>query len=342
MNVNIEDLRKEAMGQAQGALILNTAYIGVTNGLFVTLAKLGSATTAQLAEAANRDPGYVVRWCDAAYAFQFLDETQPGVFTLTEKGDAFRPDVPGTLAPFALQSILSAHMAERAAGLMPSGERPGEKVLAERATVLPWFGPMLELNFGPLFENQVLPNVPAYEEVDKRGGLAVDLGCGNGWYLRRLAQRFHNMRGVGLDGFEENIRQAAEKAEEEHLSDRLQFKAGDIHQFTIDEPVDLIAMNRALHHVWDEKENVFQILRQHLKPGGVAVIWEPNWPADREKLRERTMRPMAYQNMMEHIQGNHFLRPDEVADQFRSVDMEPQIFLLADGREAVITGTRKS
>ena len=150
------------------------------------------------------------------------------------------------------------------------------------------------------------------------------------------------MRGVGLDGFEENIRQAAEKAEEEHLSDRLQFKAGDIHQFTIDEPVDLIAMNRALHHVWDEKENVFQILRQHLKPGGVAVIWEPNWPADREKLRERTMRPMAYQNMMEHIQGNHFLRPDEVADQFRSVDMEPQIFLLADGREAVITGTRKS
>ena len=36
------------------------------------------------------------------------------------------------------------HMAERAAELMRSGERPGEQVLSERQTILPWFGPMLE------------------------------------------------------------------------------------------------------------------------------------------------------------------------------------------------------
>jgi hypothetical protein len=48
---------------------------------------------------------------------------------------------------------------------------------------------MLEANFGTLFEREILPAVPAFAEVAERGGLVVDLGCGNDWYLRRLAAR---------------------------------------------------------------------------------------------------------------------------------------------------------
>lgn len=342
MTTENQELRQRVMGQAQGALVLNIAYIGVVNGLFSTLARLETATAARLAEAAEKDAAYVERWCDSAYAFEFVDEVEPGLFRLTELGNAFRPDVPGTLMPFAVQSVLSAHMAERAAGLMPSGERPGEKVLAERETVLPWFGPMLEYQFGPLLEQQILPKVPAFSEVDRRGGIAVDLGCGNGWYLRRLAQRFPHLRGVGLDGFEENIGQAARLASAEGVGERLCFRQGDIHHFSIDEPVDLIAMNRALHHVWDQKENVFRILREHLRPGGMAVIWEPNWPEQRTALRDPGRRPMAFQNLAEHIQGNHFLRPEAIAAQFREVGMEPEVFLFADDREAVVVGVRKA
>ncbi|NIR99446.1 MAG: class I SAM-dependent methyltransferase, partial [Gammaproteobacteria bacterium] len=72
----------------------------------------------ELARAAGQDPAYVRRWCDAAYAFELLEEVRPGVFRLTETGGAFCPDAPGTLMPFAVQHMISAHMAERAAGLM--------------------------------------------------------------------------------------------------------------------------------------------------------------------------------------------------------------------------------
>lgn len=335
-----QELRKQIMKQAQGALALNVAYIGVVNGLFSALADLHDADSGQLAQAVAKDPDYVLRWCDSAYAFGLLDEAAPGRFRLSELGDAFRPEAPGTLMPFAVRSVLSAHMAERAAGLMASGERPGEKVLGERETLLPWFGPMLEHSFGPLLASEILDKVPAYRDVDQRGGLAVDLGCGNGWYLRRLAQRYDNLRGIGLDGFDENIRQATQLAAEEGMADRLQFRAGDLHRFTSEEPADLIAMNRALHHVWDEKENVFRILKQHLKPGGAAVIWEPNWPAQRSALREPGRRAMAFQNLAEHVQGNHFLRPEEIAAEFEAVGMEPSIYLFADDREAVVTGRR--
>ncbi len=335
-----KEQRERVMGQAQGAVAIEIAFIGVANGLLLQLERLGQATTDELSIAAGVDAGYVARWCDAAYAFGYLSESQ-GVFRLTDLGSAFRPDVPGTLMPFAVQSVLSAHMAERAATYMKTGERPGEKVLAERESILPWFGAMLEGSFGPMFEQHILPQIPAFAEIEARRGVAVDLGCGNGWYLRRLAARFPHIRGIGLDGFAENVRQAQERAVAAGLGERLHFQVGDIYHYTVSEQVDLIAMTRALHHVWDQKEKVFGILRDSLRPGGVAVIWEPSWPVQRADLTQPGRRMMAFQNLTEHVQGNHFLRPDEIADAFRQVGLTPSVHLFVNGNEAVVVG-RKS
>jgi len=335
----LDEMRQQVMQQAQGAMGLSLAFVGVHNGLFEALTEPG--TVEELAERAKVDAGYVRRWCDAAYAFGYLD-AEGEVFRLSELGAAFRPSAPGTLMPFAVQSVLTAHMAERAAGLMASGERPGERVLGERPTILPWFGPMLEASFAGFFEREILPAVDVYASLDTRGGVAVDLGCGNGWYLRALASRFANVRGIGLDGFEENIRQATEAARREGLSSRLSFRAGDLHRYTVDEPVDLVAMNRALHHVWDRHGEVFAKLYDALRPGGAVVIWEPRWPDDRAQLRDGRRRAMAFQNLSEHVQGNHFLRPEEIESAMRSAGLEPKTWLFGDGTEAVIVGRRPS
>jgi trans-aconitate methyltransferase len=336
------EIRKRVLSSARGAAMLHLAYVGVTGGLFVALRALDRGTPQAIAKEAGRDPGYVARWCDAAYAFELLREAEDGVFELTSLGEAFLPDVPGTVMPMAVGAVLGAHMAERASGLMTSGERPGESVLAERETILPWFGPMLEMQFGPFFEAQIAGSLDAFAEIDARGGTVVDLGCGNGWYLRRLAGRYPKIRGVGLDGFEANINAAKERAEGEGFADRLSFEIGDLHHFSVDEPVDAIAMNRALHHVWNEKGNVFRILREHLVPGGSAIIWEPAWPEDRAALRADAMRPMAFQNLAEHVQGNHFLRPAEIAKELEASGFDASIQLFAEGREAVVVGVKRS
>ncbi|HQU16484.1 MAG: methyltransferase type 11 [Chromatiales bacterium 21-64-14] len=340
MTTNDLEWREQAAAQLHGTLALSVAYIGVVNGLFAALDDLDGAGPTVLAKTAGMDVGYVTRWCDAAYAFGLLDEADAARFTVTELGRAYRGNSLGTLMPFAVRAMLSTHMAERAAALMRSGERPGDGVLAERETVVPWFGPMLEHQFGGFFEREILPSLPAYREVDRRGGLAVDLGCGNGWYVRRLVARYPGLRGLGLDAMAENITQAAELAQAAGIADRLRFETGDIHDFQSLEPADLIAMNRALHHVWHDRENVFRIIHDHLKPGGYAVIWEPNWPVERSALRMPGRAGMAFQNLAEHVQGNHLLRPDEIAAQFRKVGMEPEIYLFADGGEAVITAVR--
>ncbi|MDE1943383.1 MAG: class I SAM-dependent methyltransferase [Betaproteobacteria bacterium] len=335
-----DTLKTQFRQQAQGALGLYIAFIGVSAGLFSTLHRLQAASAHTLAEAGGLDAGYVARWCDAAYAFGYL-EAEGDLFRLGPAGDAMRPEAPDSLMPLAVQSVLSAHMAERAAGLMRSGERPGESVLGERDTILPWFGPMLESNFATLFETTICPAVPVFQQADAQGGLALDLGCGNGWYLRALARHYPRLRGLGLDGFAENVAQARARAQAEGLAARLQFEQGDIHDFTLEEPADLIAMNRALHHVWERgRPEIFRWLRDNLKPGGHAVIWEPVWPAERAQLREPSRRGLSFQNLSEHVQGNHLLQPGEIAQAFQEAGMPAEIHLFAGGNEALIVARR--
>lgn len=334
------DAKQTITRAVQGALLLDLAYIGVANRLFVALSD-GPLPVTALAQRTEMDAAYVRRWCDAAYAFELLESGTDG-FSLSGLGAAFCEEAPGTVMPFAVQSVLSAHMAERAAGLMRTGDRPGESVLAERETLLPWFGPMLERQFGPLFANEILPKLPIYGDADRRHAVVIDLGCGNGWYLRLLARHYPHLRGVGLDGFNENVQQAQRRSATDGFGDRLRFLVGDIYDFRLDTPAYVIAMNRALHHVWDERARVFRVLHDHLEPGGAALIWEPNWPVTRELLREPARRVMAFQNLSEHVQGNHFLTAPEIADCARDAGLVPEIHLFLDGREAMIVARRVS
>ncbi|MEY2341570.1 trans-aconitate 2-methyltransferase [Acidithiobacillus sp. IBUN Pt1247-S3] len=331
--ISAEELR----ARSQGAMSLHIAFIGVVNGLFSTLHRLQSATPAALAEATGLDAGYLQRWCDAAYAFSWLEKEKDS-FSLSEDGDSMRPERADSRMSAAVGTVLSAHMAERAAGLMRTGERPGEKVLAERDTILPWFGIMLEHNFRRTFEEKIVPHIAIFAEMNARQGFAVDLGCGNGWYLRALLGKCAQLRGLGLDGFAENVRQASALAAEEGLSERLHFAEGDIHQFQLPEPADLIAMNRALHHVWEEGGELFARLHDELRPGGALVIWEPAWPDDTMVLREPAYRGMAFQNLTEHVQGNHFLRPAEISDALASAGLLATIHPI--GSDVVIVGRR--
>ena len=209
MATNLEkpDFKKQFRCMVQGAQSLTVGYIGVVNGLFAASKQLGAGDVAEIATAARMDAGYARRSRDAAFAFGYLD-AEGEVFRLSEMGAVMLPDAPDTLLHLAMTMVSSVHMAVRSAGLMRSGERPGETVMAEVETLLPWFGAMLEGTFARFFEEKICPGVPVFSEINERGGLVVDLGCGNGWYLRALARRCGEVRGLGLGGFQENVAQA--------------------------------------------------------------------------------------------------------------------------------------
>jgi hypothetical protein len=178
-NADNSDLKKQFRAMVQGSQSLTVAYIGVVNDLFAALKRLGTGDVAAIATATRMDAGYVRRWADAAFAFGYLD-AEGEIFRLSEMGAAMSPDAPDTLMPLSMTMVSSVHMAVRSASLMRSGERPGETVMAEVETLLPWFGAMLAGAFARFFEEKICPDVPIFAEINERGGLVVDLGCGNG------------------------------------------------------------------------------------------------------------------------------------------------------------------
>ena len=339
MNISPE-VRAQVMQQAQGMLALQVAFIGVANDLFLALHRHGPVSSAALAATTGLDAGYLERWCDVAYATGYLEERAEG-FVLTALGDAFRSDLPDSLWPVAMGPVMGGHMADRAATGMRSGEQPGEAVVSERPLLVEFFGPMLETRCGAMFRGDILEALPLYADVGARGGLVVDLGCGNGWYLRALAGRYPELRGLGLDGMSANIQGAAALARAEGVDDRLEFRLGDLHELALDEPVSVFVMNRALHHVWEGRGALLEAMVAHLEPGGAVVIWEPRWPDVRAALRAPALRPMAWQNLAEHVQGNRFLRPAEIEAALEAAGLEAQTQLFADGNEAVVVGTRR-
>ena len=336
--MNFEDFRDEVQGYAKGALFLQVAYVGVSGHFFDGLLS-GGMNAAELAQKSGMDSGYVNAWCDAAFAFELLD-WDGSIFSITDKG-RFMARERQSLLQVPAQTVLTAHMMERAATLMKTGERPGEKVLGERESILPLFGEMLERSFGTMFAGVILPELDLYDKVNASKGSVMDLGCGNGWDLRKVAEKYPDITCYGVDGFGENVSRARELARTAGLENRINIAEGDIYTLATGQKYDVIVMNRALHHVWDKKEKVFEIAAAHLNPGGTMLVWEPHWPKDKNDLRKAPWKGIAVQNLAEYIQGNRFLHPEEIAAEMNKAGLVPDVKLFMNNAEAIVAGVKK-
>lgn len=84
-----------------------------------------------------------------------------------------------------------------------------------------------------------------------KGGTLLDLGCGSGRLIARLARARPDARIIGLDLSEAMLETGRDTLEQEGLSDRVELRRGDITTFDadLDDEVDVISCNFALHHM---------------------------------------------------------------------------------------------
>jgi trans-aconitate 2-methyltransferase len=99
----------------------------------------------------------------------------------------------------------------------------------------------------------------------------LDLGCGTGRLARALAERWPKARVTGVDNSPEMLREADKLA----IAGRLDFRQGDIAQWSADEPVDLIVSNAALQWL-PNHEQLLDRFSAMLTAGGVLAVQMPN------------------------------------------------------------------
>jgi trans-aconitate methyltransferase len=94
------------------------------------------------------------------------------------------------------------------------------------------------------------------------GERILDLGCGTGELTREIMQRGANVLGIDADA------QMISQAKVQNPS--IDFRVDDAQNFSLDEPVDGVFSNAALHWVTEAERTVICISRT-LKPGGRFV-----------------------------------------------------------------------
>jgi SAM-dependent methyltransferase len=126
------------------------------------------------------------------------------------------------------------------------------------------------------------------ETIDRHAapaGSVLDVGCGTGFLLERLAERGY--RGVGVDLSPESVAHARRRLEDVGAAD-MSAVVGSAYE-PPEGPFDLICLTDVLEHL-EEPRACLAALAARLAPGGLVVVSTPNrrsLPGARRWLAER-------------------------------------------------------
>jgi ubiquinone/menaquinone biosynthesis C-methylase UbiE len=116
------------------------------------------------------------------------------------------------------------------------------------------------------------------------GGRILDLACGAGAGLVKLARAFPKCSLVGLDGDAHSLGVVAERLKEEGLSDRISLVESTLEDMDHQDEFDAVIINVSMHECRD-LDKVTANVHRSLKPGGRFVISDFPFPDSIEGTR---------------------------------------------------------
>jgi SAM-dependent methyltransferase len=103
--------------------------------------------------------------------------------------------------------------------------------------------------------------------LPERPARILDMGCGTGWTSKFMSLNGHNVVGVDIS---EQMIEIAKKSEDKGLA----FQVGDYESINGADGFDVVVFFDSLHHAEDEFTAIKSAYKS-LKPGGIALIYEP-------------------------------------------------------------------
>ena len=331
------------MEYIEGCPIIGITFVGVAKGIFHYIWEKGKASTKDIAQGLCLNVEYLEKWAEAAWAYGVL-EYQQGKYTLSHATaeQFFQNGSPTHQSVPVLSGMFQMLMSYEVVSQMESGKQPGFDLFSRYPDFGKLFGWMLEGSLKPILEKEILIDIKAYDRVGKIGGKVLDVGCGNGWFLLTLAEKYPFLRGVGIDDFENSISFFMKKVEERQLVDRIRVELANINTFTCGErEFDMVCLNFVLHHIWEKKKEVMAKINQALKPGGVIAIWEYDYPEIREKLKEPPTQFLAFKAMAEHVLKGQYLQKRQIEKTIQEAGFESKSYSIKQGMQCSVIGQKQ-
>ncbi|MPZ48975.1 MAG: methyltransferase domain-containing protein [Dehalococcoidia bacterium] len=156
-----------------------------------------------------------------------------------------------------------------------------------------------------IFIDFVLPRLPALAAKLKPGANLLDVGCGGGWAVVQIAQRFPGVHCVGIDIEPYSIAAARKLIIENRLTDFCDARMESVTR--LDEPgaYDIVTSFLTVHEIAPRaKPAAFAAIAKALTPGGSFLIFDEAYPETDEDLRKMPQRFAALAQWYELTWGN--------------------------------------
>lgn len=254
-----------------GALSLMIS-VGHRSGLFDTMSQMAPATSSEIAARAGLNERYVREWLGAMVTGGVVEVNPTLQFSLPAEHAAFltRAAAADNLAVFAQYIPLLGAVEDDIVDCFKNGGGVPYSRYARFHEVMAEDSGQSVLSS---LESHILPLVPGLQDLLSKGIRVLDVGCGRGRILNRLASLYPVSQFVGMDLSQEAVAYARDQASSAGR-DNIEFQAvdlGDFDQTAEVESFDFITTFDAVH---DQAKplNVLKGIHRALKRHGVYLM----------------------------------------------------------------------
>lgn len=276
-----------------GALMLMIS-IGHRSGLFEVMASMNWTDSQELSNRAGLNERYVREWLGAMATGKIVDVDGDGHYKLPAEHARFLTSDSDdeNLAMFSQYISLLGNVEDDIlecfynGGGVPYEKYPRfHEVMAEDSgmTVL------------DALESHILPLVPNLKDKLQEGIDVLDLGCGRGKALLKMAELYPNSRFTGIDLSEEAIAWAKEEASRRELPN-VTYEVRDATDFdrTAEaDSYDLVTTFDAIHDQ-AKPQAVLKGIYNTLRPGGYYLMQDIHAESQTHKNLDHPMGPLLY------------------------------------------------
>lgn len=294
--------------------------IGRALGVWEAITAQPKITSGALAARLGTDLFYTDVLCRTAFAFELLDRDGEG----WRMAPYFDEILGSPEATFYLGSAAKVHLAvgaDYAEYPARFGDGSRKTFQEHEAAFMAAVAEGLR-SLPRIFIDVVLPALPSLRARLERARRLLDVGCGGGWALVTLAERFPALRCVGVDIEPRSVEMAKQLIAARGLEARCEARLVGAERLAEDGAYDVATSFLVIHEIDPEaKPAALSAVARALVPGGAFVIFDETYPETDAALRTMPSRFAALAQWFELTWGNRVDTKTELAALCRAAGL---------------------